>query len=90
MLTAPLSPRKPEKKRRGEDGAVERCPRPRLPYAGEPITSGQLPQSHKEDSANHGFGMKSIRFLAEKYGGTMEFSTADGLFTLQILLPVPA
>ncbi len=69
---------------------MERCPRPRLPYAGEPITSGQLPQSHKEDSANHGFGMKSIRFLAEKYGGTMEFSTADGLFTLQILLPVPA
>ncbi len=59
------------------------------PYAGEALSSEQLPQSRKEDSANHGFGMKSIRFLAEKYGGTMEFSTADGLFTLQILLPVP-
>ncbi len=57
------------------------------PYAGAEIPAGDLPQTRKADAENHGFGMKSIRYLAEKYGGFMEFSTADGLFTLQILLP---
>lgn len=58
------------------------------PYTGEKLISDELPKTHKDDAANHGFGMKSIRYLAEKYGGHMEFSTAGGLFTLQILLPV--
>ena len=58
------------------------------PYTGEKLISDELPKTHKDDAANHGFGMKSIRYLAEKYGGPMEFSTAGGLFTLQILLPV--
>lgn len=58
------------------------------PYVGENLISDELPKSHKEDASQHGFGMKSIRYLAEKYGGYMEFSTVGGLFTLQILLPV--
>ena len=47
------------------------------PYTDAPLPSGELPHSSKEDAANHGFGMKSIRYLAEKYGGVMEYS-ADG------------
>ena len=39
-------------------------------------------------TANHGFGMKSIRYLAEKYGGMMEYSAEGGLFTMQIMIPV--
>ena len=58
------------------------------PYTGEPLSLDELPHTHKADAADHGFGMRSIRFLAEKYGGTMEYSTADRLFTLQILLPM--
>ena len=57
------------------------------PYTGESFLSGDLPKTHKEDAANHGFGMKSIRYLAEKYGGIMEFSAEGGLFTLQIMIP---
>ena len=58
------------------------------PYAGPQIPAGELPKSTKEkDIAYHGYGLKSIRYLAKKYGGGMEISTGDGLFTLQITLP---
>ena len=57
------------------------------PYTGESLLSGDLSKTHKEDAANHGFGMKSIRYLAEKYRGIMEFSAEGGLFTLQIMIP---
>ncbi len=57
------------------------------PYAGAVLPSDQLPKSRKADPYNHGFGLQSIRYLAEKYGGTMEFSTRSGLFALQIMLP---
>ncbi|MBQ9269115.1 MAG: sensor histidine kinase [Oscillospiraceae bacterium] len=57
------------------------------PYAGAALPSGELPKSKKADPYNHGFGLQSIRYLAEKYGGTMEFSTHSGLFALQIMLP---
>ena len=61
------------------------------PYAGKPLPSDVLPDTGKADKADHGFGMRSIRYLAEKYGGTMEFSTEGGLFTLQVvLLQLPA
>ncbi len=58
------------------------------PYVGASLDDTELPKTHKANAAEHGFGLKSIRFLAEKYGGSMEFSTAGGLFTLQILLPL--
>lgn len=60
------------------------------PYVGEGISAHELPKTHKPDPKDHGFGLKSIRYLAEKYGGTMEFSTEDKLFTLQILFPMPS
>ena len=34
--------------------------------------------------------MKSMRHIAKKYGGSMATSVADNMFTLQILLPMPA
>ena len=33
--------------------------------------------------------MKSMRFLAEKYGGSLVADVRDKMFTLQILLPMP-
>ncbi len=48
-----------------------------------------LPLTTKADRANHGFGLKSIRYLARKYGGTMCVSVQDGGFILQITLPTP-
>ena len=46
-----------------------------------------LLKSTKKSKAYHGFGLKSIRYIAEKYDGHMEYSIDDGLFTLQIIIP---
>ena len=59
------------------------------PYLGTTLPSWELPKSRKADPYNHGFGLQSIRYLAKKYGGTMEFSTENELFTLQVMLQAP-
>ena len=41
------------------------------------------------ETGYHGFGMKSIRLLSEKYGGTMVLDTADGIFRVKVVLPIP-
>lgn len=59
-------------------------------YCGEkPVFSGDLPVTSKSDRGYHGFGLKSIRYTAEKYGGGMTCRASENEFTLQILLPMP-
>lgn len=48
-----------------------------------------LPVSTKKEKGYHGFGLKSIQYTAEKYGGGIVCQVNDHLFSLQILLPVP-
>lgn len=45
-----------------------------------------LPQTTKQDPANHGYGMKSIRMSVEKYGGEMLVSAEDNIFNVNIML----
>lgn len=33
--------------------------------------------------------MRSIRYVVEKYGGLMSFQTEDGIFHLNLCIPVP-
>ena len=47
-----------------------------------------LPMTTKSDTVRHGFGLKSIRYLAEKYGGSMCVEEKDHVFTLQVMLPI--
>jgi len=49
---------------------------------------GVLPTT-KEEKDYHGFGLKSIRFIAEKYGGIMSASCEYNLFMLDIMIPIP-
>ncbi len=49
------------------------------------IWSDGMPQTNKPDKANHGYGLKSITYTAEKYGGKVNIDTEDGKFTLTIL-----
>lgn len=44
-------------------------------------------QTSKRDRASHGFGVKSIRHIAEQYNGEMSISAKDHWFTLTVLLP---
>jgi sensor histidine kinase regulating citrate/malate metabolism len=48
-----------------------------------------LPLTSKEDKTSHGFGMKSIRYIVEKYQGSMQIGGGANLFVLNILIPVP-
>lgn len=48
-----------------------------------------LPVTTKEQTGFHGFGVKSIRFLAEKYGGHADMRLEDTRFLLTIIIPHP-
>lgn len=58
-------------------------------YAGKLIFSDGLPQTGQEHKMYHGFGLKSIRTLLEKYGGHMNITADNQLFALDILIPIP-
>jgi sensor histidine kinase regulating citrate/malate metabolism len=45
-----------------------------------------LPKTTKGDNVKHGFGLKSITQVAEKYGGAMKCSYEDGWFKVKVLL----
>ena len=57
------------------------------PYIGT-ITPQKLKESYtsKQDSAHHGFGLKSIRDIANKLGGTVKINTDNHIFTLEIII----
>lgn len=47
-----------------------------------------FPGTTKEDKQNHGYGLKSIRYTVEKYGGTMTLHMENNWFTMRILIPL--
>lgn len=48
-----------------------------------------LPRTTKADRHYHGYGIKSIRYTAEKYGGSVTINTGDNWFRLCVLIPLP-
>ncbi len=48
-----------------------------------------LPRTTNPNHAYHGYGLKSIRSIARKYGGEMAISTANSCFSLKLLIPLP-
>ena len=48
-----------------------------------------LPKTTKGDERWHGYGMRSMRLIAEKYGGGLSASVAGDTFNLDIILPLP-
>lgn len=47
-----------------------------------------MPLTEKKDRTKHGFGVKSMRYIAEKYDGQLFMTVGAGKFNLDILLPV--
>ena len=63
----------------------------RNPVAGEVKTKNGLPQTSKPDKAAHGYGFRSMKKAAAKYGDdNVSFTVKDGVFELQIFLNLPA
>ncbi|MEL1136560.1 GHKL domain-containing protein [Desulfitobacterium sp. THU1] len=54
-------------------------------FTGEVAMENGLPQSRRE---GHGFGVKSMAMIAEKYNGYCSFEAKGELFTLRIVLPL--
>ena len=52
-----------------------------------PVMRDDLPVTTKKDKDYHGFGMKSIRYAVQKYGGQMTVHTENNMFVLRISLP---
>lgn len=61
---------------------VENC------YEGELQYENGVLTTTKQDKRYHGFGMKSMKQIVEKYKGSMTISAKDGWFELRILFPV--
>ena len=57
-------------------------------FENEIIIENGLPVTTKAVSIYHGYGMKSIKYLTEKYGGTMSIQTKNGIFNLNIIIPI--
>lgn len=46
-------------------------------------------ETTKKDKEHHGFGLKSIRMITENYHGNMSVTAEDGIFNINILIPLP-
>ena len=55
----------------------------------QPLFADGLPITTKKDTEYHGLGMKSMRYVAQKYCGELQASWDSGRFSLDILLPLP-
>lgn len=49
-----------------------------------------LPVTTKNHADYHGYGIKSIRETAKKYGGQMTLHTENNLFLLRVSIPIPS
>lgn len=47
-----------------------------------------MPSTTKKDKENHGYGLKSIIYIAEKYGGKVSVKASGGVFDLNIIFPI--
>lgn len=48
-----------------------------------------MPLSTKKDHKMHGYGVRSMRCAAQKYGGSVIYENEDEQFTVKILIPKP-
>ena len=57
-------------------------------FSGKLSYSGGVPRTTKNDGGLHGYGIKSIRMLVDKYGGNTKIDTKEDRFLLDLMFPV--
>lgn len=55
------------------------------PYDGELNYIDGIPQTTKKDTQYHGFGIKSMSYIVNKYNGHLTYTTNDSWFRLKII-----
>ena len=58
-------------------------------FVGEIQFRHNLPLTKKSDKNIHGYGVKSMKQIAEKYAGSIRAEAVDNWFKLDILIPIP-
>ena len=53
-----------------------------------PTFKDGLPVTTKGDTRYHGYGMRSVRYLVDKYRGEMRATWENGVFSVDLLLPM--
>lgn len=51
------------------------------------LSTGKSPTTSKSDKDYHGFGLKSMEFVVNKYDGNLTLSKEDNWVQLKIILP---
>jgi hypothetical protein len=69
------------------EGGLSRNPKSALLAALPSDLPPGWPETTKDDTGYHGFGLKSIRYTAEKYNGTITIHTENDWFILRVLVP---
>jgi sensor histidine kinase regulating citrate/malate metabolism len=59
-------------------------------YAGELHMVDGLPVTTKKEHNYHGYGIKSVQFVVDKYDGVMTIVPEDQVFNVNITIPIPA
>lgn len=57
-------------------------------FDGPLLLEDNLPATTKENPHQHGFGIKSIKYIAEQYGGKLSVRVEDNMFFLNIRFPL--
>ena len=57
------------------------------PFAGSMEMRDGLPVTTKDDRTSHGFGLRSMRLTAERYGGTLTVLAEGGRFHVNAIFP---
>ncbi len=52
------------------------------------FSGADLPLTTKTDKENHGLGLKSMRYIVEKYNGTLAVRPEGSIFNLNIMIPI--
>ncbi len=58
------------------------------PYVGKIVFHDGVPSTNKQGENYHGFGIKSIRYIVQKYNGNLAISTENQMFKLSVLFPL--
>jgi len=57
-------------------------------YDGRLVFHNGVPRTSKQEESFHGFGIKSIKYIVQKYGGNVAISAENNRFCLSILIPI--
>lgn len=57
-------------------------------YEGDIQMKDGLPITKKKNKEDHGFGVKSMQIVVDKYNGDISFQGKDGIFLLNIIMPI--